>query len=120
MNIDSIAFNAIKKYKNTLSKVGYCNSIELKKALVLIFITELLKDDYSVFITEDDYSIINNTLMCLSKNSCLIDYYEYAHHVEPIKNYLLDTPIKISEKNVIRFAENNVLKLINKNERIYK
>lgn len=114
MKINDILLKAINRYKDTLVKLGYCNNGEAEKVLVLSFISDLLKDDYSVFMTEDDYSTIMNTALCLSKNSCMIDYYEFAHHVKPIENYVLDTPIKVTEDNEIKLAEHNVLKLKNK------
>lgn len=113
MDINELTLESLKRYFQVLKRTGNVDGSQVNKLLVLSFIDELLHDEYSWFITEDDYAILTNLINCISKSSCIVPYNNVAIHTEPIKNYLEDTPTRVSENVIIRLATEDVLRLAN-------
>lgn len=65
---------ALIKYFNTLSTLGYTKHMDSKQLVILTFIEELLMGELSQFITEDDYKVITDSLYCLIGNNCFIEF----------------------------------------------
>lgn len=76
--MDKVLNDALTKYFNTLSKLGYINYSEVNKLIFLIFIHDLFESDCNKFITEDELKIINNALYCIYGSTCLISYPKYT------------------------------------------
>lgn len=62
-DITNIAEEALKRYFNALSKLGYKNYDDVSKLLVLLFIEELLTSEFSFYITESDYKSITKRII---------------------------------------------------------
>ena len=113
MDINELTFISIKNYYKVLKSRGSLSYNQVYQLLLLSFIDDLFQEDFSWYITEEDYALLTNMITCISKNSCIVPYSKTAIHTEPIKNYLEDTPTRISEKNIIKLGETDVLRLIN-------
>lgn len=113
MDINQLTLDSINRYHQVLKRTGFMGDLEVYKLFTLSFIDDLFKEDFGWYITEETYELIDNLITCLSKNSCIIPYTKVASHTEPIKNFLEDIPIRVSENNVIRLAKVDVLRLVN-------
>lgn len=113
MDINQLTLDSINRYYQVLKRTGFIGDQEVYKLFTLSFLDDLFKEDFSWYITEEDYRLMDNLITCLSKNSCIIPYTKVASHTEPVKNFLEDTPTRVSENNVIRLAEVDVLRLVN-------
>lgn len=112
-DLNNIALGALDRYFAVLEKVGYISNSETNKLLLLQFLQEFLQE-YSYYITEEDYNIIDKLLQCLSSGSCLIPYRDYKEISAPATGYVLSIPIKITEDTKVRITEEEVgLRLIN-------
>lgn len=107
--LTNLSEKALHKYFNNLSKLGYLNDSEVSSILVLLFLEETLDREFSMFVTEDDYRIIQNSLSCLFENSCIgfPDYNTYDELVHKCKLYL--TP-RISEDCILRYTQDNYIR----------
>ena len=114
MDINQLTLDSINRYYQVLKRTGFIGDQEVYNLFTLSFLDDLFKKDFSWYITEDDYRIMDNLITCLSKNSCIIPYTKIASHTESIKNFLEDIPTRISENNIIRLAEVDVLRLANR------
>ena len=74
--VTNLAFEALKRYFNSLSKLGYRNNKEVIKLIVLLYIEEVLSNN-TITINEEEYNILSNTLNCLASSTCLIDFPSY-------------------------------------------
>ena len=113
MDINELTLIGIKNYYKVLKSSGFLSYNQVYQLLLLSFIDDLFQDDFSWYITEENYKLIDNLITCLSKNSSIIPYTKVASHIEPVKNFLEDIPTRVSENNVIRLAEVDVLRLAN-------
>lgn len=107
-NVTNIANEALRRYFNALSKLGYKDYNDVAKLLVLLFIEELLTSEFSFYVTEEDYRSITNALYCIMGNNCLIDLpsyttYDSIFHDNP--NYLEYIRYRITEDSTIRNTE---------------
>lgn len=103
-DINEITYNALDRYFTVLQHTGYVPQRDVNKLLLLQFIQEML-DQYSDYITADDYNIIARIVQCLSDSSCLIPYIEYKQNTFPITGYVRRIPIRITEDYIIRHTE---------------
>lgn len=113
MDIKQLTLNSIQRYYKILAKTGSVDYSQVYKLLLLTFVEELFNDEFSWFITKEDYAKLTSIIECISKNTCIVLWDKTAIHIEPIKNYLEDTPIRISEENIIKLAETDILRLTN-------
>lgn len=114
MDINQLSLDSIKRYYNILKKTGTFDYEQVYKLFLLTYIGDLLSEEYSWYITEEDYSLLLNLINCISKTTCIVPYTNIATHIQPINNFLSDYAIRISENEIIRLAEEDVLRLINK------
>nr|DAG91959.1 MAG TPA: hypothetical protein [Crassvirales sp.] len=113
-DITNIAEEALKRYFNALSKLGYKNYNDVSKLLVLLFIEELLTSEFSFYITESDYKSITNALYCIMGNNCLIDLPSYATYDSLFhynSNYLEYIKCRITEDSIIRSTEDSNIRI---------
>ena len=113
MDINELTLISIKNYYKVLKSKGSLDYNQVYQLLLLSFIDDLFQDDFSWYITEEDYALLTNIITRISKCSCIVPYIKTAIHVEPIKNYLEDIPIRISEKDIIKLTEADILRLTN-------
>jgi len=111
-NFDKITIEAVNNYFSALSKLGYLSDKKTNQLLLLIFLDDFL-NDFQGLINEEDYNLIDNILTCLQGTSCLVPYAKYNLVTEPIKNYLINIPIRITETIAIRTTEESNLRLPN-------
>ena len=113
MDINQLTLDSINRYHQVLKRTGFIGDQEIYKLFILSFLDDLFKEDFSWYITEENYKLIDNLITYLSKNSCIIPYTKVASHIEPVKSFLEDIPTRVSENNVIRLAEVDILRLVN-------
>lgn len=111
MDINQLTLTSINRYYNILSHTGYLEDSQVNKLLLLVFITELFQDDFSWFMSDDDYSRLMGIIDCISKSTCIVPYTKSAIHIKPVKNYLEDIPSRVSETNIIRLTESDLIRL---------
>lgn len=75
-NYGNIIHQSLHNYFNTLEKVGYVNDVKTSQLLVLTFIYNFLQE-YSEYITEDDYRLIQSIIDCMIQTNCLVPYDKY-------------------------------------------
>ncbi len=110
--LNNLAYISTNNYFQSLSTLGYKGYNEVNKLLVLLFIEDLLNGPFDLYIDEDDYKVITNILYCLFGSTCLIPYPEFAVNTSLVQTLNADTP-RISEDNIIRFSEDELLRLVN-------
>lgn len=108
--VTKISEEAINRYFTTLSQFGYRKYSDVNKLIALLFIEEILKFDFSTFITEEDYKDIINALYCLSGNTCLIRFPEYENYDSLIHKTKLSIIPRISEDSILRMSELGIIR----------
>ena len=111
-NLNNIAFEAVNNYFTALSKLGYLSNAKVNQLWLLLFLQEFL-ENYEWIITEADYNTIDKIITCLQGSSCLVPYSKDKLITEPIRNYLLNIPVRETEDDVIRTTEGINLRLPN-------
>ena len=104
-----ITVDTLNKYFDILSKAGYVKSKEVNKVIILTFLSRLL-NDFSEYITEDDYNDIIKSVYCLS--DCLIRLPKYNIFKDSLIHHKYNDGLilRITEDNLNRFMENNMFK----------
>lgn len=110
--LDNLAYEGVKRYFRTLSKFGYKSYKEVNKLIVLLFIEDFLREPFNLYIDEKDYKVIANTLYSLFGSTCLIPYPEFVADTSLVQALNVNTP-RITEDNILRFNENELIKLLN-------
>lgn len=106
------AYKGVVNYFNALTKYGYKNYQDTYKLLLLLFIDDLLTGPLSIYVTEEDYRIIDKALYCLYGSSCLIPYPEYTNGTSLIHVLNTDT-LRLTEDCNLRFTEDEQFRLLN-------
>ena len=104
-----ITIDTLNKYFNILSKKGYVKNKEVNKVIILTFLSRLL-NDFSEYITEEDYNDIIKSVYCLS--DCLIRLPKYNVFKDSLIHHKYNDGLilRITEDNLNRFMENNMFK----------
>lgn len=104
-----ITIDTLNKYFDILSKTGYVKNKEINKVIILIFLSRLL-NDFSEYITEEDYNDIIKSVYCLS--DCLIRLPKYNVFKDSLIHHKYNDGLmlRITEDNLNRFMENNMFK----------
>ena len=107
--LTNLSEKVLYKYFNTLSNLGYINDYEVNSILILLFLEEALDREFSMFVTAEDYKVIQTSLSCLFENSCIgfPDFNTYDELVHKCKLYLTS---RISEDCVLRSTQDNYIK----------
>ena len=112
-SFDKLLAASLNRYFTVLEHIGYIKDQDTYKLVLLGFIQEFL-EEFSYYITQEDYNKISNIVSCIADSSCLVPYIEYKKPSESLNNYLLNIPIRIAEANDLRQTESKqVLRLIN-------
>ena len=96
---------AVDRYMSVLSHIGYKSYCAVDKLLVYLFIEEIL--NMFLAITEEDYNIVANVINCFY-GSCLIPF---PYYIEEDEEEEAPPIFRISEDDILRFAEGNELRL---------
>ena len=104
-----ITVDTLNKYFDILSKAGYVKNKEVNKVIILIFLSRLL-NDFSEYITEEDYNNIIKSIYCLS--DCLIRLPKYNVFKDSLIHHKYNDGLilRITEDELNRFMENNMFK----------
>ena len=104
-----ITVDILNKYFDILSKAGYVKNKEVNKVIILTFLSRLL-NDFSEYITEEDYNDIIKAVYCLS--DCLIRLPKYNVFKDSLiyHKYNDGLMLRITENKLNRFMENNMFK----------
>ena len=78
-------YASLKRYINTLEKLGFISKEESEKALIASYIDDLFSPEWASYITEEDERTLNNIIMCIIKHSCLFS--------DANINYDINTPL---------------------------
>ncbi len=87
VDLNSLANTALERYFTNLSNTGYRKQSDVNRLLVLIFISELIGDSLSCFLTEEDLRVIRNVLDCLYGVNCLIPFPDNYKNRSKIGSY---------------------------------
>lgn len=66
-------YTVLEKYFTHLKNYGHVKECDVKKVLVLTAIQDIV-EQFTGYITQDDYKALNNALYCLFGSSCLMPY----------------------------------------------
>ena len=88
-----ITVDTLNKYFDILSKAGYVKNKEVNKVIILTFLSRLL-NDFSEYITEEDYNDIIKSVYCL-----LVLNFTTYFHINPFIIFVL-TPLQIHRINM--------------------
>ena len=104
-----ITVDTLNKYFDILSKAGYVKNKEVNKVIILIFLSRLL-NDFSEYITEEDYNDIIKSVYCLS--DCLIRLPKYNVFKDSIIHHKSNDGLilRLTDDNLNRFMEHNMFK----------
>lgn len=83
--LTSSLYTSLKRYINTLEKLGFMSKEESEKALIASYIDDLFSPEWASYITEEDERVLNNVIMCIVRNSCLFK--------DSNINYSINTPL---------------------------
>lgn len=106
-----VTLEALNRYFNTLAKFGYKNYNSVNKLIVLTFLEELLSQENSVFVTEEDYNDIISAIYNLSGTTCMIDFPEYNIYDSIIRKQDFNDLGIMSEDYNLRMCEGNYIKV---------
>ena len=104
-----ITVDTLNKYFDILSKAGYVKNKEVNKVIILTFLSRLF-NDFSEYITEEDYNDIIKSVYCLS--DCLIRLPKYNIFKDSLIHHKYNDGLilRITENELTRFMENNKFK----------
>lgn len=108
--LDNITMTAVNRYFKHLSQLGYMNDGNVNKLLLLVYLKNFL---HRFTPTEEDFRIILSKIKCLEQTSCLIPYESYIISKQPVKNYLTNTPVRITQDSDIRKSQGQDIRLVN-------
>lgn len=103
MDLTNDVYNAVDRYFSVLKHTGYKAYNEVEKLIAYIFIEEFLTGPLSVYITEEDYNIISNSLYCLY-GTCMIPYPDYMKSADSIVSKLHN--YRYTEDEILRAGNN--------------
>lgn len=106
VDITKIVSKGINNYYDSLSILGYRPQSDIDKLIVLMFIEEVLTQDMRIFVTEEDYKVIDKALNCLY-GDCLVPFPQYkAGKLSSFTDGGIVSP-RITEGSNIRVTEDN-------------
>lgn len=82
-----ILYSSVNKYINNLSILGYTNYEDVYKLLSLIFVEELLNNESSKFITNNDYINISKFINNIYGSNCIINFPRYINSDTIFRKY---------------------------------
>lgn len=109
--LTKIAEEALNRYFIALSQFGYKKDSEVESLLVLLFIEDTVLDEFSEFVTEDDYNIILQALECLYGSNCMIDLPKYANYDSLIHKSNIHFTPRITEDTVLRVDQKEMIRV---------
>lgn len=109
---NNMAYIGICNYFQTLSTFGYKSYGEVNKLITLLFIEDLLRSSFSLYISEDDYRTITRVLYCLFGSTCFIPYPEFCTNTSLVQDINLGIH-RITEDSIVRFSEDEIVRLAN-------
>ena len=109
--LNILTFNSLDKIFNALNKTGYLNHCTINSTLALIYLCDIL-NNYSQYVSEEDYLCIINAIQCLSDSSCFIDLPNFDDLKNKPSNTNNPFEPRLTEDSLVRYYENNSLKLL--------
>lgn len=108
--ITKITAEAIRRYFNALAKFGYKNYRDTEKVLVLMYLEELLSEDFFGYVTEEDYKIIIRAFSNLTGSNCMIDFPSHATYDKLFKNELTEITPRVDGNGIFRICEKSLIR----------
>lgn len=109
--LTKITEEALNRYFTALSQFGYKKDSEVESLLVLLFIEGTILNDFSEFVTEDDYRIILQALECLYGSNCMIDFPTYANYDSLVHKSDISLVPRITEDAILRVDQKEMLRV---------
>lgn len=106
--LNEILLNGIDKYFSHLSNFGQTNKNQEDSLLILMFIKQITETSMNIYITQEDYRIMEKVLYCLIGKSCLLDYNSFKEGSSVLNDISLNDSFKLLEINDIRFTESSI------------
>lgn len=105
------AKDLLDNYFTMLSATGYVKHHVVKRFLMWLFLVDFVELIYN-HLTDDDYNLINEALICLfSTGCCLLPYSALSQNINDIyvsPSYMGTFNIRVTEKNQLRKAEEGI------------
>ena len=100
------------KYFSMLSVTGYVKRPVVMRYLAWLFLVDLVEKVYGL-LDDDDYTKINNALICLTSNGCcLLPYvYQKADITWGAPIYMGEFRVRITEDELWRSTQNNEVRI---------
>lgn len=108
--ITNLSQDAIIRYFNSLSKLGYKNYEDVSKLQALLTLEEMLSI-FDGYITESDFRSIINAIYCLSGTTCMIDYPKYINDDTLFHTTDIAFTVRITEDSIIRGTQDNIIRV---------
>ncbi len=109
--LNSLTFNSIDKVFTKLQSLGYLSTHTINKVLALTYLCDIL-NNYTQYITEEDYKAITEAIQCLADNSCFIEFPDFHDLKNKPNKSFNDFIPRLTEDEITRFLENGSLKLL--------
>lgn len=107
MEVTNEAYEALIKYFESLTHIGYKSYSEVYQLLSFLFIEEILCGPMAEFITDNDYKDITNAVYCLYGSNCMISYPSYLEGRTRINTKVLDS-YRITETDILRNSDSHL------------
>jgi hypothetical protein len=109
--ITKITAEAVKRYFNALFKFGYKNYRDTEKVLLLIYLEELLSDNFFGYVTEDDFRIIKRAFNSLIGSNCMIEYPSHATYDKLFKTESTEITPRLDGNDIFRVSDNSLFRI---------
>lgn len=119
MNTDVLtkqALDGVQKYFKVLESTGYMKYGNVNTLLGLFLVDDFLNTDMNMFITEDDYRIMDKFLYCLYGHSCLLPYSVYTNRMNHLGGILPRNSYdntRVDEDKTLRHSEEGNVRYVN-------
>lgn len=100
--LNFILCEALIRYFTVLNKTGYKKQSDVNALILLSFLQHIL-EEYSDYISEYDYNVIDDIISCLYGKSCLVPYSEFLVAKDVTKGYVT----KFSHLYTQYYVQNN-------------
>lgn len=101
--LDKTLLEALNRYYDALSKLGYINYETVSKLIVALFLNDILNGEFEEPLCEKDYNTITKALYCILGNTCLIPFPVYRRYTSSSKSSAFIP--RLTEDCVLRYTE---------------
>lgn len=108
IDLNKIVEDAINKYFDALSKVGYLKEDDMYYLLILSFIQDITSYNFSELVDEDSYKVIIDAIYTLSCKSCLFSVPYLPTFDDLFRKNVIKKQLRITQGENLRHTENSI------------